>query len=128
MLSSTFWHIFAENILLVARAKRARKYFCFLLDWSAPFISLTKESTFEHVLAKALLPKAALLDWSAPGLRYVTAHSPHLPLLHLHHSSFYNPSFASPTSQALHLRYLANRPCCLLIFIEIKNEIYCINK
>ena len=25
----------------------------------------------KHVLAKALLPKAALLDWSAPGLRHV---------------------------------------------------------
>ena len=49
--------------------KRSRKYFFFLLDWCAPVISLSKESTFEHVLAKALLPKAALLDWSAPGLR-----------------------------------------------------------
>ena len=34
---------------------------------------------------------------------YVTAHSPILLLLHLHHSSFSNPFFASPTSQALHL-------------------------
>ena len=34
---------------------------------------------------------------------YVTAHSPILPLLHLRHSSFSNHSFASPTSQALHL-------------------------
>ena len=38
---------------------------------------------------------------------YVTVHSPTLPLLHLCHSSFSNPSFASPTSQALHL---ASRP------------------
>ena len=30
---------------------------------------------------------------------YVTAHSATLPLLLLHHSSFYNPSVASPTSQ-----------------------------
>ena len=30
---------------------------------------------------------------------YVTAHSPILPLLHLRHSSFSNPSFASVTSQ-----------------------------
>ena len=30
---------------------------------------------------------------------YITAHSPSLPLLHLRHSSFYNPSVASPTSQ-----------------------------
>ena len=42
---------------------------------------------------------------------YVTVHSPTLPLLYLRHSSFSNPSFASPTSQALHLRYLASRPC-----------------
>ena len=44
---------------------------------------------------------------------YITAHSPTLPLLHLHHSSFSNPSFASPTSQALHLIHLASRPCFL---------------
>ena len=42
---------------------------------------------------------------------YVTAHSPTFPLLHLRHSSFSNPSFASPTSQALHLCHLASRPC-----------------
>ena len=35
---------------------------------------------------------------------YVTAHSLTLPMLHLRHSSFSNTSFASPTSQALHLR------------------------
>ena len=62
MLLSTFWHVLAESILLIARAKN-------VIDWCVPVISLTKESTFEHVLTKALLPKAALLDWSAPGLR-----------------------------------------------------------
>ena len=41
---------------------------------------------------------------------YVTAHSPTLPSLYVRHSSFPNPSFASPTSQALHLRHLASRP------------------
>ena len=41
---------------------------------------------------------------------YVTVHYLTLPLLHLRHSSFSNPSFASPTSQALHLRHLASRP------------------
>ena len=44
---------------------------------------------------------------------YVTAHSPTLPLLHLRHSSFSSPSFASPTSQALHLIHLASRPCSI---------------
>ena len=54
---------------------------------------------------------------------YVTAHSPTLPSLYLRHSSFYNfpllhlrqssfsnPSFASPTSWALHLIHLASSP------------------
>ena len=50
----------------------------------------------------------------------VTAHSPTLPLLHLHHISFCNPSFASPTSQALHLRHLACRPWCVVVFLEVK--------
>ena len=42
---------------------------------------------------------------------YATAHFPTLPLLHLCHSSFSNPSFASPMPQALHLIHLASRPC-----------------
>ena len=41
---------------------------------------------------------------------YVAAHSPTLPLFHLRHSSFSNPSFASPMSQDFHLRHLASRP------------------
>ena len=41
---------------------------------------------------------------------YITAHSPTLLLLHLRHSSFSNPSFASLTSQVLHLIHLASRP------------------
>ena len=42
---------------------------------------------------------------------YVKAQSPTILLLHLHHSSFSNPSFASPMSQALQLCHLASRPC-----------------
>ena len=54
---------------------------------------------------------------------YVKTHSPTLPSLNLRHSSFSNPSvasptsqfipqpsFVSPTSQALHLIHLASRP------------------
>ena len=44
---------------------------------------------------------------------YVTAHSPTLLLPHLCSRSFSNPSFASPTSQALHLNHLASRPCSI---------------
>ena len=46
---------------------------------------------------------------------YVTGHSPTLPLLQLRDSSFSNPSFASPTSQDLHLLHLANRPCSIVM-------------
>ena len=46
---------------------------------------------------------------------YFTAHSPTISLLHLRHSSFSNPSFAFPTSQALHLRHLASRPCSTVV-------------
>ena len=41
---------------------------------------------------------------------YLTGHSPTISLLHLCHSSFSNPSFASSTSQALHLRHLTSLP------------------
>ena len=43
-------------------------------------------------------------------LTYVTDHSPIIPSLYLRHSSFSNPSFVSPTSQALHLCHLSSRP------------------
>ena len=48
--------------------------------------------------------------WSYPHFTYVTTRSPTLPLLHLRHCSFSNPSFVSPISQALHLIHLASRP------------------
>ena len=54
---------------------------------------------------------------------YVTAHSLTLPLLHLHHSSFSNSSFASPTSLPLHLRHLASRPCCGLGITVTSHEV-----
>ena len=50
-------------------------------------------------------------------LTYVTAHSdsPSFPSLHLHHSSFSNPSFASPTSQDFHLLHLVSRSCSYML-------------
>ena len=50
---------------------------------------------------------------------YDTAHSPTLQLPHLRHSSFSNPSFASPASQALHLIHLTSRPWTLLALFLI---------
>ena len=59
-------------------------------------------------------PKSQLILQSFRRFTYITAYSPTLPLLHLRHSSFSNPSFASPTSQTLHLIHLASRPWPLL--------------
>ena len=56
-------------------------------------------------------PTSQLILQPVPRFHYVTAHSPTLPFLHLHHSSFSNSSFASPTSQDFHLRHLASPPC-----------------
>ena len=50
---------------------------------------------------------------------YVTVHSPTLPSFHLRHSSFYNSSVASPTSQALYIRHLASRPCYTMVYTLI---------
>ena len=57
------------------------------------------------------VPTSQLILQSFPRFTYVTTHSPTLPLLHLCHSSFSNPSLASLTSQDFRLRHLASRPC-----------------
>ena len=49
---------------------------------------------------------------------YITAHFLTLPLLHIRHSSFSNPSFASPMSQALQLRHLVSR-LCMEVYFEV---------
>ena len=54
---------------------------------------------------------------------YVTVHSQTLLLLHLRHSSFSNPSFAYPTSQALHLIHLPSRPCRIMCRFGIEHKI-----
>ena len=51
-------------------------------------------------------PTSQIILQSFRRFIYVTAYSPTLPLLHLRHSSFFNPSFAFPTSQVLHLELI----------------------
>ena len=79
-------------------------------------ITLTVSSNRLHVLTFSNLsvtsPMSQLILQPFRRFTYVTAHSPTLPLLHLRRSSFSNPSFATPTSQALHLRHLASHPWC----------------
>ena len=60
---------------------------------------------------------AELILQSFRHFTYVKTHSPTLSLLYLRHSSFSNPSFASPTSQALHLIHMASRPQKLVTYI-----------
>ena len=67
-------------------------------------------------------PTSQLILQPFSRITYVTAQSSTLPLLHLRHSSFSNPSFASPTSQSLHLRHLASRPC----FVTCNRDIFTI--
>ena len=62
---------------------------------------VTWESSFSNLSDTS--PMSQLILQHFHHFTYITVHSPTLLLLHLHHSSFSNPSFASPTSQALHL-------------------------
>ena len=61
-------------------------------------------------------PTSQLILQTFSRFTYVTAHSTTLPLLHLRQSSFFNPSFASPTSPVLHLSHLASGPCLWFFF------------
>ena len=69
MLSSTFRHVLAESILLVALGQTIAfceaKMLCLKANLLRAKALLPKVNL---LLAKALLQKAALLDWSAPGL------------------------------------------------------------
>ena len=101
MLSSTFWDVLAANSLLIALGQTIAfceaKLLCLKANLLRAKALLPKVNL---LLAKVLLQKAALLDWSAPTLTselilqpfccftYVTAHSPTLLLLLLHHWLF----------------------------------------
>ena len=70
MLSSTFWHVLAESILLVAFGQTIALCEAWMLCLKANLLRVKALLPIVNLLlAKALLQKAALLDWSAPGLR-----------------------------------------------------------
>ena len=73
-----------------------------------------RHSSFSNLCAFSNIsitsPTSQLIFQPFRRFAYIRAHSPTLPFLHLRHSSFSNPSFASTTSQALHLIHLASRP------------------
>ena len=71
----------------------------------------------------------------AHSYNHSRAHSANFQSLYLRHSSFCNPSvasptsqfilpfFASPTSQALHLRHLSNCPCISMLVTKFSQNI-----
>ena len=70
---------------------RARKYLCDRRRTRSSFSNLFVTSPASQIILQPFR-----------HFTYITVHSPTLPLLHLRQSSFSNPSFASPTSQANH--------------------------
>ena len=68
MHSSTFWHVLAESIFLVALVQTIAfceaKMLCLKANLLREKALLPKVNL---LLAKALLQKSALLDWCAPG-------------------------------------------------------------
>ena len=69
-----------------------------------------RHSSFWFSKLSVTSPTSQLILQPFPCFTYVTTHSPTLLVLHIHLSSFSNPSFASSTSQDFHLRHLASRP------------------
>ena len=79
------------------------------LGWRSDVLTTIPNScSFSNLFLTS--PTSQLILQPFRRFTYVTAHSPTLPLLLLCHSSFSNPSFASPASKALHLIHLASRP------------------
>ena len=118
--SAPFWTLACENTRVHCRQSGYTVYWCL----GTPYCDMCVSFDL-NLLSYTPTCLAELILQPFLHFTYVTAHSPTLPLLYLRHSSFYNPSFASPTSQALHLIHLASRPWlfhassnqCNLLFI-----------
>ena len=83
-----------------------------------PLLHLRELCSFSNLSVTS--PMSQLILQPFRRFTYVTAHSPTHLLLHLRHSSFSNPSFASPcTSQALHLNHLASCPWSRAAFLKL---------
>ena len=78
-------------------------------SFSNLFVTPPTSNSFSNT--SVTLPTSQLILQPFRHFTYVTTHTPTLPSLYPRHSSFSNPSFDSPTSQALHLIHLASRPC-----------------
>ena len=75
----------------------------------APIMMFKPFCCFTYVIDTS--PTSQLILQPFRRFMYATAHSTTLPPRHLRHRSFYNPSVASRTAQALDVLHLASRPC-----------------
>ena len=65
-ITNAFTENATSKMLSAKSAKMCSKAFLLFAQLMCASLIFNKR---QHVLAKLLLPKAALLDWSAPGLR-----------------------------------------------------------
>ena len=73
------------------------------------YVTAHSPTLFSPLLRHRIFTQLILILQAFRHFTYVTTNCPILPSLYLHHSSCSNPSFASSTSQSLHLRHLASR-------------------
>ena len=103
-----FTYITAHSPTLLSLLLRHRLFTC--VTWRSAHGSNSYRISFPSIIYLSMFYFCARLKVRLLHLKpqnYVPAceESPTLPLLHLPHSSFSNPSFASPRSQALRLRH-----------------------
>ena len=82
-------------------------------SFSNPSVALPTWRSFYNLSVTS--PTSQLILQPFRRSTYVIVYSQTLPLIDLHHSTFSNRSFASLTSQALHLIHQASRPCLHII-------------
>ena len=100
---------------------QARSCYCGW-KWVSSVASGGTQSSFSNLFVTS--PTSQLILQHFRRFTYVAAHSPILPWLHLRHSSFFNPSFSSPTSQALHLNHLTSRSSMTMHFQQLCRKLF----
>ena len=98
------WHLELQRNLFHTQAPIHNTIFFCKLNWRTlvqflRFLSLLQQSSMKFLQLGSLLVSRKAILHTFHHFTYVTTHSPTLPSLYLHHSSFSNPSVASPTWQ-----------------------------
>ena len=91
-LLSQYWTLFFSQSVQNSESMRFQTH----VYWTCFFLVLVGTTTSQNIPWAA---RQELILHSFRHFTYVTTHSPSLSSLYLRHSSFSNPSVASPTSQ-----------------------------